>query len=92
MSRPIMISLAAAALLGTAFISSDASARVYRGAGVRVGAVHGGVYRGAVVRRGVGIGVGAAAVGAAAAGAYGYGACRAWQCGPYGACGWVYTC
>jgi hypothetical protein len=87
MSRRIMISLAATALLGTAFISSDVSARVYRGAGARVGVAHGGVYRGAVVRRGVGIGVGAAAVGAAA-----YGACRAWQCGPYGACGWVYTC
>jgi len=86
-SHPIMISLAAAALLGTAFISSDASARVYRGAGVRVGVAHAGVYRGAVVRRGVGIGVGAAAVGAAA-----YGACRVWQCGPYGACGWVYMC
>jgi len=87
MSRRIMISPAAAALLGTSFIpiSSDASARVYRGAGVRVGVAHGGVYRGAVVRRGVAIGVGAAAVGA-------YGACRAWQCGPYGACGWVYTC
>jgi len=89
MSRRIMISLAAAALLGTAFISSDASARVYRGAGVRVGVAHAGVYRGAVVRRGVGIGVGAAAVGAAAAG---YSACRVWQCGPYGACGWVYRC
>jgi hypothetical protein len=88
MSRRIMISLAAAALLGTSFISisSDASARVYRGVG-RVGVAHVGVYRGAVVRRGVGIGVGAAAVGAAA-----YGACRAWQCGPYGTCGWIYTC
>ena len=92
MSRRIMISLAAAALLGTAFISSDASARVYRGAGVRVGVAHAGVYRGAVMRRGVAIGVGAAAVGAAAAGAYGYGSCRVWQCGPYGACGWVYRC
>lgn len=40
-------------------LSSDASARVYRGA--RVGVAHGAVYRGAVVRRGVGIGVGAAA-------------------------------
>jgi hypothetical protein len=87
MSRRIMISLAAAALLGASFISisSDASARVHRGA--RVGVAHAGVYRGAVVRRGVGVGLGAAAVGAAA-----YGSCRAWQCGPYGACGWVYTC
>ena len=89
MSRGNMISLAVIALLGTACISSDASAwrGGYRGAGVRVGVAHGGVYRGAVVRRGVGLGVGAAAVGAAA-----YGSCRAWQCGPYGACGWVYTC
>ncbi len=67
MSRQIMIPLAVTALLSAAFISSDASARVYRGAGVR-------------------------AVGAAAAGAYGYGSCRVWQCGPYGACGWVYRC
>jgi carbonic anhydrase/acetyltransferase-like protein (isoleucine patch superfamily) len=87
MSRRIMISLAAAALLGASFvsISSDASARVYRGA--RVGVAHGAAYRGAVVRRGVGIGVGAAAVRAAA-----YGSCRVRQCGPYGACSWVYTC
>jgi uncharacterized membrane protein len=40
-------------------------------------------YRGAAVRRGVAVGVGAAAVGAAAAGAYG-----AYRCGyyPYGPC------
>ncbi len=88
MSRQIMIPLAVTVLLSAAFISSDASARVYRGAGVRVGIAHGGVHRGAVVRRGVGIGVGAAAVGAAAYG----NACRSWQCGSRGACGWVYTC
>jgi hypothetical protein len=74
-------------------ISNDAFA--YRGGRVGVGRVgyhggvhrvgyRGGVYRGAAVRRGVAVGVGAAAVGAAAYGAYGYGA----RCGyyPYPAC------
>ena len=39
--------------------------------GYRGGAYRAGVYRGAAVRRGVAVGVGAAAVGAAAYGAYG---------------------
>jgi|HubBroStandDraft_2_1064218.scaffolds.fasta_scaffold679289_1 hypothetical protein len=67
------ISIAVAAILGIACISTDALA--YRGVGrvggVRAGGVHvggvyrGGAYRGAYVRRGVGVGIGAAAVGAA---------------------------
>jgi hypothetical protein len=50
--------------------------------GYRGGAYRAGVYRGAAVRRGVAVGVGAAAVGAAAYGAYGA------RCGyyPYPAC------
>jgi hypothetical protein len=83
MSYRTVLCLAAAAVL-TASISTDALAR----GGARA---HARVHHGAVVhhpvRRGVAVGVGAAAVGAAA-----YGSCRAWQCGPYGACGWVYTC
>jgi hypothetical protein len=66
MSYRTVISIAAAAILGIACVSTDALA--YRG-GVRVGGVHvGGVYRGGAyrdVRRGMGVGVGAAAVGAA---------------------------
>ena len=70
-----VISVAAAAVLGIACVSTDALA--YRGgyhgggvhrAGVGVyhgGVYHGGAYRGAYVRRGVGVGIGAAAVGAA---------------------------
>jgi len=63
-----VISIAAAAILGIACVSTDALA--YRG-GIRAGGVHvGGVYRrgayrGAYVRRGVGVGIGAAAIGAA---------------------------
>jgi hypothetical protein len=74
MSYRTIISLAAAGILGTALVSSDALA--YRAAGFRVGGVRaggvrvGGVYRGAAyVRPRVGVGVGAAAVGAAAVGA-----------------------
>jgi hypothetical protein len=72
MSYRTIISIAAAALLGVACISTDALA--YRGGvrmgGVRAGGFHagvyrGGAYRGAYVRRGVGVGIGAAAVGAA---------------------------
>jgi hypothetical protein len=72
MSYRTVISIAAAALLGVACISTDALA--YRGGvrmgGVRAGGFHagvyrGGAYRGAYVRRGVGVGIGAAAVGAA---------------------------
>ena len=69
MSHRTVISIAAAAILGIACVSTDALA--YRGGvrvgGVRAGGVHvggvyrGGAYRGAYVRRGVG----AAAVGAA---------------------------
>ena len=78
MSYRTLISVAAAAILGTACVSTDALAwrggGVYRGGGVRVGGVYrGGVYRGAYVRRGVGVGLGAAAVGAAVAAPYYYG-------------------
>jgi hypothetical protein len=63
MSYRTIISIAAAAILGVACVSTDALA--YRG-GVRTGGVYrGGAYRGAYVRRGVGVGIGAAAVGAA---------------------------
>ena len=73
-------SIAVAAILGVACISTDAFAyrAVYRGGAVRVGGVHRvgvyhgayrGAYRGAYVRRGVAVGVGAAAIGAAAVGA-----------------------
>ena len=72
----VIASLAAAAIVGIACISTEALA--YRGGvragGARVAGVHG-VYRGADVRRGVG--VGAAAVGAAAVGA------AATRCGYY---------
>jgi hypothetical protein len=73
MSYRTVISIAAAAILGIACVSTDALA--YRGGvrvgGVRAGGVHvggvyrGGAYRGAYVRRGMGVGIGAAAVGAA---------------------------
>jgi hypothetical protein len=79
MSPRTLISVAAAAILGIACVSTDALAYrgVYRAGGVRVGGVYrggvyrGGVYRGAYVRRGVGLG--AAAVGAAVAAPYYYG-------------------
>jgi hypothetical protein len=76
MSYRTIASVAAAALIGIACVSTDASAR-----GGRVGDVHhaggvrhaGGVHHGgAYVRRGVAVGVGAAAVGAAAVGATRY--------------------
>jgi hypothetical protein len=78
MSHRTVISIAAAAILGIACISTEALA--YRGGGARVGGYHGGgarvggvyrggAYRGAYVRPGVGVGIGAAAVGAAAVGA-----------------------
>jgi hypothetical protein len=95
MSRRIILSLAATAIIGIGCIatfSNDAfayrggvgRAGVYRG-GVHRGAVYrGGVYRGAAIRRGVAVGVGAAAVGAYGA----YGAYSAPRCGyyPYGPC------
>jgi hypothetical protein len=69
MSYRTVISIAAAAILGIACVSTDALA--YRGAG-RVGGVGrvggapvGAAYRGGYARRGVGVGIGAAAVGAA---------------------------
>jgi hypothetical protein len=71
MSYRTVISMAAAAVMGIACVSTDALAYrgVGRAGGVRVGGVHagyrGGAYRGAYVRRGVGVGIGAAAVGAA---------------------------
>jgi hypothetical protein len=83
MSPRTLISVAAAAILGVACVSTDAFAyrAVYRGGGVRVGGVYrGGAYRGAYVRRGVGVGLGAAAVGAAVAAPYYYGRP---QCGYY---------
>ena len=76
MSHRTVISIAAAAILGIACISTDALA--FRGGGARVGGYHGGgarvggVYRGGAyrgVRPGVAVGIGAAAVGAAAVGA-----------------------
>jgi hypothetical protein len=70
MSYRTIASIAAAAILGIACVSTDAMAYRggYRGGGVRVGGVYrGGAYRGAYVRRGVGVGIGAAAVGAAVA-------------------------
>jgi hypothetical protein len=68
MSYRTVTSIAVAAMLGVACVSTDALAyrAVYRGGGVHVGGVYrGGAYRGAYVRRGVAVGVGAAAVGAA---------------------------
>jgi hypothetical protein len=65
MSYRSVISIAAAAVLGVVFVSTDALAyrAVYRGGGVHVGGVYrGGAYRGAYVRRGAGIGIGAAVV------------------------------
>jgi hypothetical protein len=65
MSYQTIVSIAAAALIGIACVSTDALARGGRVGGVHAGGVyHGGVARGAVVRRGVAVGVGAAAVGA----------------------------
>jgi len=63
MSYRTIASIAAAAILGIACVSTDAMAYRggYRGGGVRVGGVHRGAYMG----RGVGVGIGAAAVGAA---------------------------
>jgi hypothetical protein len=74
MSHRAVISVAVAAILGVACVSSDALAyRGFRGGGAYRGGVHragvyhgGGAYRGAYARRGVGWGLGAAAVGAAA--------------------------
>jgi hypothetical protein len=70
MSYRTVISVAAAAILGIACVSTDALA--YRGGGraggARVGGYHGGAYRGGYARRGVGVGVGVG-VGAAAVGA-----------------------
>jgi hypothetical protein len=72
LSRRTTVSLAAAAIIGIACLSTDALA--WRGGGVRVGGVYrGGIYRGAYVRRGVGVGLGAAAIGAAVAAPYYYG-------------------
>ena len=76
MSYRTILSLAAAVVLSAACISTTSSDAFARG-GARVGVHHGGVahrgiYRGAYVRRGVGVAVGAAAIGAAAASAYNY--------------------
>ena len=70
MSYRTVISIAAAAILGVACVSTDALA--YRGrarmGGVHAGGVHaGGVYRGGAYQRGIGVGIGAAAIGAAVA-------------------------
>jgi hypothetical protein len=90
MSLRVVVSVAVAAALGIACVSTDALAYrggVYRGGvAVRGGVYRGGVawrggaYRGAYVRRGVGVGLGAAAVGAAVAAPYYYGRP---QCGYY---------
>ncbi len=71
MSYRTIATLAAAAVIGIACVSTEAFARGggraggARAGGVHAGAVHGGaVHRGAYARRGVGVGVGAAAVGA----------------------------
>jgi hypothetical protein len=83
MSLRTLISVAVVATLGIACVSTDALAYrggVYRGGAVRGGAYRGGVYRGTYVRRGVGVGLGAAAVGAAVAAPYYYGRP---QCGYY---------
>jgi hypothetical protein len=84
MSYRTIACITAAALIGIACVSTEASARGGRAAGVhhggaRVAGVHrGGVYHGgAYARRGVAVGVGAAAVGAAVAAPY-YN-----QCGVY---------
>ena len=67
MSYRTIASVAAAALIGIACVSTDALARGGRGGGGRVGSVHhAGAYHGvhhggAYVRRGVAVGVGAAA-------------------------------
>ena len=91
MSRRSIISVAASIIIGiacVATVTTDASA-YRRGVGVGRAGVHhggrGGVYRGAAVRRGVAVGVGAAAVGAAAVGAA---AIHGARCGyyPYGPC------
>jgi hypothetical protein len=84
-----VISIAAAAILGIACVSTEALA--YRGGGARAGGYHGGgarvggvyrggvyrggAYRGAYVRPGVAVGIGAAAVGAAVAAPYYNSAC-----------------
>ena len=92
-----IISIAAAALVGIACVSTDAlafrggfraggfHAAGFRAGGYRVGGLHaGGVYRGGLYRPGVAVGaaVGAAAVGAAAAAPY-YGDYYAPACGYY---------
>jgi hypothetical protein len=62
MSYRTVLSIATAAILGVACVSTDASAyrAVHRGGGVHVGGVYrGGAYRGGYVRRGIGVGVGA---------------------------------
>jgi hypothetical protein len=87
MSHRSIISVAAAAILAIACVSTDALA--YRGGGGRAGVgrvggvhggYHGGVYRGGYARRGWGVGAGAAAVGAAIAAPYYYNSA---QCGYY---------
>jgi hypothetical protein len=69
MSYRTIASVAAAAIIGIACVSTDALARGGRGGGVHhAGSVHhaGGVrHGGAYARRGVAVGVGAAAVGGA---------------------------
>lgn len=68
MSYRAVVSIAAAAILGIACVSTEALAYRARAGGVH-GDYRGGAYRGDYARRGVGVGVGAAAVGAAAVGA-----------------------
>jgi hypothetical protein len=90
MSLRTLMSVAVVADLGVASVSTDAFAwrgGVYRGGvGVRGGVYRGGSYRGAYVRRGVGVGLGVAAVGAAVAAPYYYGARQVCGYYPYPAC------
>jgi hypothetical protein len=65
MSYRTFISIAAAAILGIACVSTEALARGGHARAVHAGGVHhGSVAHGAYVRRGAAVGVGAAAVGA----------------------------
>lgn len=84
MSYRTIASAAAAALIGITFVSTDVMARVAYHGGAHAGGYHR-AYHGAYVRRGVGVGVGAAAVGAAAIGAAAVGGAiyNSTQCGYY---------
>ena len=84
MSHRKISSVAAAALIGITCASTEVLARVVYHGGVHAGGYHR-VYHGAYVRRGIGVGVGAAAVGASAVGAAAVGGAiyNSTQCGYY---------